>query len=197
MGVTKLTTNSFTGLEKYDSFLAGNGPVLGGSYQSIATTTVGSGGSSGITFSSIPQTFSHLQIRGIGRGTTTNPALGIVVRFNGDTASNYSYHAVTGNGASASAIASASATFMDLFENPSATSTANAFSGGVCDILDYSVTTKYKTARSLNGYDRNGTGDIFLFSGAWRNTAAITQVDLIPYAGLIAQYSSFALYGVL
>jgi len=166
------------------------------SYESIATTTVGSGGSSGITFSSIPQTFSHLQIRGIGRGTTNNPGLGIVVRFNGDTAANYSYHWLTGNGASVSASASTSATFMDLFENPSSTSTANAFSGGICDVLDYSVTTKYKTARSLNGFDKNGSGEIFLWSGSCRNTAAITQIDLIPYAALIAQYSSFALYGV-
>jgi hypothetical protein len=175
--------------------IASSGGVAS-SFESIATVTVGSGGSSGITFSSIPQTFSHLQIRGIGRGTTTNPALGIVVRFNGDTGSNYVYHAIVGTGASAVIVATTGASFMDLFENPSSTSTANAFSGGVCDILDYSVSTKYKTARSLNGYDRNGAGEIFLFSGLWRNTAAITQIDLIPYAALIAEYSSFALYGV-
>lgn len=170
--------------------------VVASSFESIATVTVGSGGSSTISFTSIPQTFSHLQIRGIGRGTTNNANLGIVVRFNSDSGANYSYHAVQGDGASATTIASSGATFMDLFENPTSISTANAFSGGVCDILNYSNTTTYKTARSLNGYDKNGSGLMYLWSGSWRNTAAITQIDLIPFAALIAQYSSFALYGV-
>lgn len=173
-----------------------SGGGVASSFESIATVTVGSGGSTGITFSSIPQTYSHLQIRGIGRGTTNNPALGIVVRFNNDSGANYSYHWLTGDGSSAAASNSSNATFMDLFENPSSTSLANTFSGGVCDILNYSGTTTYKTARSFNGYDRNGTGNLYLWSGSWRNTAAITQIDLIPYAANIAQYSSFALYGV-
>ena len=194
MGIRQLSSASAVTGAKSNKFW--NQSTYVGDFVQIASATVTSGGTSIITFSGIPQTFTHLQIRGIGRGTTNNPALGIVVRFNGDTGSNYSYHALAGDGATATAIAAASATFMDLFENPSSTSTANAFSGGVCDVLDYSATTKYKTARSLNGYDRNGTGDVFLWSGSWRNTAAITQIDLIPYAALIAEFSSFALYGV-
>ena len=35
------------------------------SYESIATTTVGAGGSSSISFTSIPSTYTHLQVRGL------------------------------------------------------------------------------------------------------------------------------------
>ena len=42
-----------------------------GSFSSIATVTVGSGGSSTVSFISIPQTYKHLQLRGIAKGTTS------------------------------------------------------------------------------------------------------------------------------
>jgi hypothetical protein len=37
--------------------------TVSNSYESIATTTVGSGGSATVTFSSIPATYKHLQVR--------------------------------------------------------------------------------------------------------------------------------------
>ena len=47
-----------------------------GSYESIATVTVGSGGSSYIEFTSIPGTYTHLQIRGILRNTGSSSSQG-------------------------------------------------------------------------------------------------------------------------
>lgn len=76
-----------------------------GAFESIATSVVGSGGVSSVTFSSIPAGYKHLQLRGMGqtnRGTYGIDELGI--RFNGDTASNYSAHMVLGDGASASSL---------------------------------------------------------------------------------------------
>lgn len=52
---------------RYTDMLAGNSfwnpwsPST--DYDSIATTTVGAGGAASITFSSIPSTYQHLQIR--------------------------------------------------------------------------------------------------------------------------------------
>jgi len=43
--------------------IASSGGGVANSYESIATVTVGGGGSSTISFSSIPSTFQHLQIR--------------------------------------------------------------------------------------------------------------------------------------
>ena len=42
-----------------------------GNYESIATVTVGSGGTSTISFTSIPQTYTHLQLRYIARNAYT------------------------------------------------------------------------------------------------------------------------------
>jgi hypothetical protein len=62
--------------------------------------------------------------------------------------------------------------------------------------LDYTNTNKNKTARSLWGYDANGSGYVGLYSGLWRNTSAINRIDYVPASGTFPQYSSFALYGI-
>ena len=60
----------------------GTGAVPG-DYQSIATTTVGAGGAASISFTSIPATYQHLQIRAIGR--SSNTVEDSLYRFNSDT----------------------------------------------------------------------------------------------------------------
>jgi hypothetical protein len=75
-------------------------------------------------------------------------------------------------------------------------SSPNAWGSMVYDILDYNSTSKFKTARTLLGYDNNGSGAIFFTSGNWRSTSAITTVTIYPNTGTFAQYSHFALYGI-
>jgi hypothetical protein len=67
---------------------------------------------------------------------------------------------------------------------------------GIIDILDYANTNKYKTARSLRGYDANGSGNMSLISGLWMNTAAISNITLTARGGSVDQYTTFALYGI-
>ena len=158
---------------------------------SIATTTVGAGGTSSINFTSIPQTYTHLQIRGIW---ATSAAQNLKIQFNSDTGANYKAHFLYGDGATvSSSVTSISPNSMSLGYNASSTS----FEASICDILDYTNTNKYKTIRSLDGNDRNGAGDIEFDSGVWLNTAAITSINLTPQTGTISQFSSLALYGVL
>ena len=64
-----------------------------GAYDSIATSTVGAGGAASIVFSSIPSTYTHLQIRGIVR---ISAIAEMRMQFNGDTATNYSWHELSG-----------------------------------------------------------------------------------------------------
>jgi hypothetical protein len=120
------------------------------------------------------------------------------MQLNGDTGTNYRTHYVGGTGAAAYAGASAAAAYIDnvTFATGSA-NTASAFGVGVIDILDYASTNKNKTIRSLHGTDSNNTyGDVELSSGLWFGTpAAVTSIKI--YASVtIAQYSSFALYGI-
>ena len=174
------------------------------SYESIATVTVGSGGSSSITFSSIPSTYKHLQIRGIARSTRTDFAIDqLYTRFNSDSGSNYSWHWLSGNGSAATSDAGVSATSMNLgwFATNASASVTNAFGGLVMDVLDYANTSKYKTVRILTGNDLNGggspfSGTIVFASGLWQSTSAITSITFDPSAADFAQYSSIALYGI-
>lgn len=174
-----------------------NYPRVTNSYYSIATTTVGSGGATTITFSSIPSTYTHLQIRNIAREKPSGDSLydSLYATFNSDTGSNYSQHFLRGNGSAAQAGGSASQTSTTLGGIEQGGNTANTFGAGVIDILDYANTSKYKTVRSLFGYDANGSGYIVLASGLWQSTSAITSITLTPINGF-AQYSSFALYGI-
>jgi len=185
-------------------FNAGAAPAAAGDYESIATVTVGSGGSTSIEFTSIPADFTHLQVRGIARSTRTNASIDqLYTRVNGDTGSNYSWHWLYGNGSSAGADVGTSSTIMNLgwFATNSTDSVTNAFGGFVLDILDYANTNKYKTFRILCGNDFNGgggayNGTVVFASGLWRSTSAITSIKFDPDAADFAQYSHFALYGI-
>ena len=165
------------------------------SYESIATTTVGSGGTATITFSSIPATYTHLQIRIMARLSTTTS--GGRVTFNSDTAANYSRHYLYGTGATTAAGGNANASNIDIVQATLSSATANIFGVNVIDILDYANTNKYKTLRALTGLDINAAGgEISLWSGNWRNTAAISTITVVPQTGSFVEYSSFALYGI-
>jgi len=158
--------------------------IFSTSYESIATVTVGAGGASSVTFSSIPSTYTHLQIRAfmVGGNFTT-------IRFNGDTTgSNYRNHYLVGNGSSASASSNANNAYTPM------SASANGYAD-VIDILDYSNTNKNKTIRALEGYDNNGSGEIYLSSNLWMSTAAISSIVFTPSSSM-SQYSQFALYGI-
>lgn len=194
MAVYKLSTAGGAGTARtnYNSFLAGNPKYETGSYFSIATVNVSSN-TSYVEFADIPNTYKHLQIRGIARLASGSQYC--LVSINGDTtASNYSYHALEGDGTNALSFASAS------YRTPfvQAGSTANNFQPTIIDILDYTSTNKNKTFRVLFGQEYNGSGNITLVSGAWYNSStAINTIRITPnYSSNFAQYTQFALYGI-
>lgn len=165
-----------------------------GDFESIATTTVGSGGSSSITFSSIPATYKHLQLRYLARNSGDN--ISARATFNSDSSSVYTIHELYGDGASALAAAQTGIAYYPTgLVGPN--SSSGVFGVSVTDILDYADTNKFKTARTLTGYDLNGgTGYVELTSGVWRSTSAISSITIVPNAGNFVQYSHFALYGI-
>jgi hypothetical protein len=181
-------------------FASANQSAAATSFESIATVTVGSGGTTSVDFTSIPGTYTHLQIRAIARSSTAGDQDGVAIRFNSDTASNYNYHYMYGIGEStpfSNAATNTTQGFVMYIAGD--TASANIFGAGVFDILDYANTNKYKTVRSLTGEDRNGAGDMWTFSSLWRSTSAITSISLYSINGggrKMMQYSSFALYGI-
>ena len=196
MSITRAKTSSIAqGPSTNRNILAGNPVILPGSYESIATVTVGGTPATEIVFSSIPQTYKHLQIRALVRNDRAAVDSNTYFRFNGDTGNNYAFHVITGNGSSATAGAGSSANIM-LAQDPSANTTASVFSGQIYDILDYTNTNKNKTTRILLGYDANGSGSVQLWSGLWMGANALTSIRFFPNSGNYVQYSSFALYGI-
>ena len=155
------------------------------SYESIATVTVGGGGSSTISFTSIPATFKHLQIRGFSTFASDE---NVYFKPNGNTGTKG--HQLQGDGSSATA---------DVYNGipiySSRSNTGNYVF--ITDILDYASSVKNKTVRSLAGGDANGAGRVSLNSGFYDATTAISSFDIIlSSGGSFTQYSHFALYGI-
>jgi len=192
MSITRLTTNGLTGT-KYDTVSADNYYM-----EPIATTLLASSATN-VTFSSIPQGYKNLQIRIIARGDTSGyNDTSVLMQLNGDTGSNYSFHGLGGDGsASTYAFGSATQTNANIGGVSAAAGLASSFGVLVTDILDYSNVYKFKTVRSLGGADRNGNGTVYLHSGLWQNTAAITSIKIYPgnSTNWVAN-SRFSLYGI-
>jgi hypothetical protein len=171
-----------------------------GTFESIATATA-DGSASQILFSNIPSTYTHLQLRIQVRGVRSFASEQLYIRFNGDaTSGNYRYHYLYGDGTNAVASASGADTVVLIHEFPAANETANVYGLSVVDILDVQSTSKNKTIRSIAGSDNNGnTGTyiskIWIGSGVWLNTAAVTSLTVLSN-GNFATFSSVSLYGI-
>lgn len=169
----------------------GGGAAATSSFESIATVN-GNGSAPTLTFSSIVGTYTHLQIRGIALGLGVD---NLQMRFNSDTGTNYAQHRLQGNGVTASANGSATQSLIGFIGYETGTTSVGGAS--IIDIQDYASTSKYKTVRSLNGYDTNGAGNIILASGLWQSTSAITSISIINSGGTAFNASTtFALYGI-
>ena len=129
------------------------------SFESIQTATVGAGGSATISFTSIPGTYKHLQLRAITRDNLGFNTAEVNFTFNSDTSANYSRHALFGTGAGSLTAESNASTSKIYFRGGS-----NLFGCFVIDILEYANTNIYKTARILVGSDNNGSGQTGLYS---------------------------------
>lgn len=185
----------------FASQITGHLQTDNGAYFPIRSYVVPSGGAASVTFSSIPSTYTHLQVRMIARSTRTGINRDYAsFYFNSDTGANYRGHNLNGDGSSASAGDDYGfTTEMGVFWLAGNDSGTNVFGAAVMDILDYANTNKYKTTRTLSGIDVNGTnGNITLNSGLWMSTSAISSITIKPTSGTTnwMQYSSFQLYGV-
>lgn len=180
-----------------DSLLVGNTPFNPSSYESIATAT-STGSSATLTFSSIPSTYSSLQIRFMSKPAASGGA--IKMQLNGITTSTYWYHYLIGVGTAAAAGSSGAANdsifVMDNLYAP----VANIFGVGIIDIHDYASTTKVKTIRAFSGIDDNTTSngnEVQLWSGKNGATTAVSSITFANTSGQnFASGTVFSLYGI-
>ena len=167
------------------------GAAAAGAFESIASAT-GTGSSGTITFTSIPSTYTSLQIRGNYSAATTS-GVGLYVRVNSDSSSNYTYHYLSGNGTAASAFGAITQNKVYATAGTVSTTTRGVVIG---DIHNYNSTTQNKTIRFFAGEDANGSGTVNLASGLWLSTSAITSVTIVLEGDSFSTSTQFALYGI-
>jgi hypothetical protein len=170
-------------------------------YEPIATQTLGSAATT-VTFSSISGSFTDLVIvASIQSTASANADTRCWLRFNNDSATNYSTTYLLGNGIAAS---SARDTTRAQVDNVTTISTTPQFTPVIYNVMNYSNATTYKTALQRSGQNNNtsgggGGGGILMGAAVslWRSTSAITRVDLTcAVNGQFATGSTFTLYGV-
>jgi hypothetical protein len=147
--------------------------AAGATYEPIATTTLGSANST-ITFSSIAASWTDLRLVLV---FTPSSGQDCILRFNSDSASNYSQTTLYGNGTTAGSGRQTAQTSIDLTGTSGGPSTTipQMFT---YDIFSYAGSTTNKTLLGVVTMDQNGSGNTNNVVGLWRSTAAITRIDL-------------------
>ncbi len=177
-------------------FSAGAGGGAAAGTFDLISSTILTGSQASVTFdtSTLGSTYKHLQIRAAYRTSSVSFDSFSKLTFNGSSTS-YQSHALFGNGSSVvGQFWNESTYILSLFAQGNG-STANAFGGGVLDILDFASSSKNTTIRDLSGRTASDPR-ISLSSGAWFNTAAVTSVVLTPDTGNYLTGSRFSLYGI-
>lgn len=162
-------------------------------YKAIQTLTVGAGGASSITFSSIPQTYTDLvlkcSVRENGSGSTWTQFAIRPNNVNTNQTDKYLY----GTG---SAAGSAGGSEIESWANDGS-STSNTFASAEFYIPNY-TSSNYKSF-STDGVTENNSSSALatLVASLWSNTSAITSIVIVPSGSYsFVQYSSFTLYGI-
>lgn len=170
--------------------LAVAGAASGPSDFELISTQVLGGNATSVTFSSIPQTYRHLQIR-ISAQSDTFAQVGMV--FNGVNTSTYYYASMQG-GASSVTVPYGQNQPSIIMPYGSSTSGGSIFAASIIDILEYNQTTKLKTIRALTG---NPTGTS-LVTGSNSATTAISSITFYPNTSSFnfKVNSRFSLYGI-
>ena len=165
-------------------------------YEAIATVTVGSGGASSISFSSIPATYTDLSLFFSVRADNAAGTNNIVVAFNGST-SNTSTRRLYGvsNGTFSDSLSQA-----QVGNIPAANATASTFSNCVLYIPNY-TSTNAKSSSQDGVAENNGSTNfgLGLYANLWNPStqAAITSLTFTTEsAANFVQHSTATLYGI-
>ena len=162
--------------------------AAGATYEPIATQTLASAAAS-VSFTSIAATYTDIIMVATGTAST---ASSFYLRVNNDSATNYSFTGLQGNGTAAS---SYRLTGRSSCEAGAWWTTQNNV---IINFQNYANTTTYKTFLSRSSNAGNMVeADVHL----WRSTSAINRIDVSPNstfsgATTFAIGSTFTLYGI-
>ena len=172
--------------------------------EAIATTYLEADAAS-VTFSGIPTTYEHLQIRMSSRTTFAYRQGNPVLTFNGTAGTAYSSHSMNGTNTTADADSSVTGAASTLIPKLTTGDGIGGSSGGVVstdfapaviDILDYRNANKNTTVMAISGNSLTTTGPYVSFaSGLFDDTTVITSITL-GVNGSWMRGSVFTLFGL-
>jgi len=161
-------------------------------FELIASSTVGSGGSTQVDFTSIASTWTDLCIKASVRNTNDNYG-GFYMRLN-SSSSGITQRRLKGDGSSA-----ASDTSTEISWGGSGF-TANTFGNAEIYIPNYAGSTNKSVSIDAVSENNGTNARSNLGAWLWSNTAAITSISFgtfdLGFPDKFAQYSTFYLYGV-
>ena len=191
------TSTALNGFPKYPSMW--DQSTQAATYDYIGSINIGAETNNGtIAFWNIPQTYTHLQIRGLARSTRTysgNAIDEVRVYLNGAIYGSNNLN-LQGDGTTFSTNA-AGAFIIDDGGGPT-----GMYSPFIIDIFDYTSTsaTKTKTTRITSGADTNSSSPqgFATFATAYYSlNSTVTGVGIyLAYGGVWKQYSTVAIYGI-
>lgn len=168
-------------------------------FTQIASVTVGAGGASTISFTSIPATYTDLVVKYSLRSTANDSGgstpIDVRLTFNG-SGSGYSERMLYGTGSSAASAATSGSYINWAGTQTNNSQTASTFASNDMYIPNYAGSTNKSV--SVDGVQENNATAAAsrLTAILWSNTAAITSLQLAPDYGNFAQYSTAVLYGI-
>ena len=164
--------------------------------QKIATVTVGAGGATSISFSSIPSTFTDLVLVVSARMSSSTPTQ-IGVQLNGTT-SGYTYRYENGTTSSDQTGPLIGGTAMLAGIAPGTGYTANTFSSTQITIPNYTSSTNKSSLAESFAENNASVGQPGYFSAATSNvTATVSSLAVVVGNGAsFVQDSAATLYGI-
>ncbi len=160
----------------------------GSTYSTIATTTLGSATTS-YTFNSVPTTYTDIILVANILPTATTRVKIQVGNGSVDTASNYSYTILYGNGSSAASNRVSSGNEIDYYWS----ALPVGWSNYIIQLQNYSNTTTNKT---ILGRGNSAAVEVLTNVGLWRSTSAINTIKIFSSVGNFDPGSTFTLYGI-
>jgi hypothetical protein len=160
-------------------------------YEAIATVTVGSGGAANIEFTSIPQTYTDLQLVCSVRIVNPNGVVtSLKIQCNGVD--------ITGRrlGAEGNPMAAYSDTNSSAY-GVADQATASTFGNAYFYIPNYTSSTTYKSISADNVAENNAiSAGLSIISGIYSANTAISSLKILNVSYNLMQYSTATLYGI-
>jgi hypothetical protein len=161
--------------------------AAGLTYEPITTTTISGTSTTTVALTSIPSTYTDLIL--VTNITTTNNNNGNGwITFNNDTGTNYSQTRMYGGTGISGSDRQTGANYLNL--------NIGGFNNGIlctCYINNYSNTTTYKgVITRINNVAQYIGQNV----GMWRNTNAISRIDVTIHEGYMNAGSTITLYGI-